>query len=435
LFTSQINTELSGIFGLKHVVINSRMKFFWGFVISFLTVSAALAQTYKVDHYLDIAKTSSPLLKDLKNQVLLSQLDSLRLRAGLKAQVTGNGGALFAPVIDGFGYAGSVTNFQTLSALISVNKTLISKQYLNSQLSAISLQKDSITTIAKISELDLKKAITGQYITAYGSLQQVKFSEEVIVLLTKEQELLKSLTRSNVYRQSDYLSFLVTLKQQQLQLLQAKLQYRNDYTMLNYLSGIVDTAYVILEKPDLENTHMPQPGNSIFFKKFQLDSVRLINGRKLIDFSYKPKANIFADGGYNTDFYSQPYKNFGTSFGFNISVPIYDGGVRKLQYKRIALQEETRLNYKAFYNAQYRQQIAQLNQQISETDSLLVQIDDQLKYSETLIKVDTELLQTGDLKIADLILAVNNYLTVKNLKTTTAINKLQLINQLNYWNR
>jgi hypothetical protein len=63
------------------------------------------------------------------------------------------------------------------------------------------------------------------------------------------------------------------------------------------------------------------------------------------------------------------------------------------------------------------------------------QIDDQIKYSESLIKVDTQLLQTGDVKIADLILAINNYLTVKNLKTQTTISKLQLVNQLNYWNR
>jgi outer membrane protein TolC len=142
-----------------------------------------------------------------------------------------------------------------------------------------------------------------------------------------------------------------------------------------------------------------------------------------------------ADGGYNSDFMGQAYKNFGVSAGFSFTMPIYDGGQRKLQYRKISLEEETRENYKAFFNTQYRQQIAQLNQQISENENLLNQIDEQIKYSESLIKVDTELLQTGDVKIADLILAVNNYLTIKNLRTTTNINKLQLINQLNYWNR
>ena len=66
---------------------------------------------------------------------------------------------------------------------------------------------------------------------------------------------------------------------------------------------------------------------------------------------------------------------------------------------------------------------------------LLADIDEQMKFSESLIKVDTKLMQTGDLRIADLILAINNYLSIKNLKTQTNITHLQLINQLNYWNR
>jgi hypothetical protein len=84
---------------------------------------------------------------------------------------------------------------------------------------------------------------------------------------------------------------------------------------------------------------------------------------------------------------------------------------------------------------QYKQQIAQLNQQINENENLLAQIKEQMKYSESLIKVDSQLLQTGDVKIGDLILAVNNYFTIQNLLTQTTISRLQLINQLNYWNK
>jgi outer membrane protein TolC len=155
----------------------------------------------------------------------------------------------------------------------------------------------------------------------------------------------------------------------------------------------------------------------------------------VVDYSYKPKLNVFADGGYNTAFSYQPYKNFGTSVGFSLALPIYDGGLRKLQYKKLSLEEDTRQNYKAFFDVQYRQQIAQLKQQISDNAGLEQQIKDQFKYSESLIKVDTQLLETGDVRIADLIIAINNYLTVKNLLTQTNISKLQLLNQLNYWNK
>ncbi len=411
------------------------MKYFFGLILCTLICSAALAQNNSLNYYLETAKSKSPLLHDLQNQVAMSKLDSLKLRAGLLPQVTGSSAGLFAPAYNGFGYSGAITNVHTFNALVTVNKTIIGKQYLNAQLAAIGFQRDSITNLGKISELDLAKSITGQYITAYGSLEQYKFSREVVDLLTKEDTILKKLTRANVYRQSDYLTFLVTLKQQQVALLQAKLQYKNDYATLNYLSGIADTSMTEIGEPTLPRTFTPEMSSSIFFKKYQIDSLRFLNSRKLIDYNYRPKGNIFADGGYETDFTNQPYKNFGTSFGFNVTIPIYDGGQRKLQYKRLALQQETSRYYRSFFDVQYRQQIALLNQQIVENEELIVKVKDQIKFTEALIKVDNELLQKGDLKVADLILAINNFLTVRNLLTQTTVSRLQLINQVNYWNK
>ncbi|MCC8425637.1 TolC family protein [Mucilaginibacter sp. UR6-11] len=403
------------------------------FVISINT--ASLAQTYSLDHYLEVAQKNSPLLKDMRNQVGMSKLDSLRLRAGNNFQVNASSAGLFAPVTNGYGYAGAITNVQTFNALLGVSKTIIGRGNLNSQYAAIQLQRDSLIAAARISEQDLRKSIIAQYITAYGSSQQLKFNQETIDLLNQEEVLLKKLTRANVYRQTDYLAFLVTLKQQQLQLLQASLQFKNDYATLNYLAGIADTSMARLSEPMIEKTYAPPIANSIYYQKFRLDSLRLTNSSRLIDYAYKPKVNVFGDAGFNTDFTGQEYKNFGTSVGFNIIVPIYDGGQRKLQHRRLEFEENSRQNYKTFFEVQYRQQIAQLNQQILESDKILEKVNEQIKFTESLIKVDTQLLQTGDLKIADLILAVNNYLTAKNLLTQTTISRLQLINQLNYWNK
>jgi len=411
------------------------MKWFFSIALCILTYSAALAQTYSLDHYLVLAKSNSPLLKDLQNQIASNQVDSLRLKAGYKPQVNLNSGGLYAPIVNGYGYSEAVTNEHTLNALMGVNQSLASKGNINTQIETITLQSLSLTNSSKISEQDLKKAVTAQYITAYGDQQQLKFSHDVVDLLTKEEDILKKLTRSNVYRQSDYLTFLVTLKQQQLQLSQARALYENDYATLNYLAGVEDTTVMELDTPNIQKMLPPDPSTSVFFRQYGLDSLKIINSKQLIDYSYKPKANIFADGGYESDFMGQAYKNFGASAGFSFSIPIYDGGQRKMQYRKLSLQEETREDYKAFFNVQYRQQIAQLKQQINENEILIAQVKDQTKYTESLIKIDTQLLQTGDVHVADLILAINNYLTIKNLLTQTVISRLQLINQLNYWNR
>jgi outer membrane protein TolC len=131
----------------------------------------------------------------------------------------------------------------------------------------------------------------------------------------------------------------------------------------------------------------------------------------------------------------EPYKNFGVSFGITLSVPIYDGHQRKMQYSKLDIAERTRSGYKDFFTRQYSQQIAQLSQQLKATEDLIGQINDQVHYSQTLIEVNGKLLETGDARIADYILALNNYLNAKNLLTQNNITRLQIINQINYWNR
>jgi len=405
----------------------------------------ARCQSNTLDFYVGQALHNSPLLKDYQNQLLSGELDSAIVRAGYMPQVTGTSINTYAPVINGYGYDNAISNGGNFSTLVGVNKVLIGKKHLDAQYETIRLASQGISNTAKISEQDLKKSITAQYITAYGEQQQLNFNREVSGLLHKEDSLLKDLTERNVYRQTDYLAFLVTVKQQALLMKQLEIQFQNDLNTLNYLCGIVDTsglrsgtaagAIAILQDPGLSLESLPDPDHSSFFRQYHLDSLRLRNDRSLIDFSYRPKANIYADGGYSSTLAYQAYKNFGVSFGITVTLPIYDGHQRRMQYSKLDIAERTRTGYKDFFTSQYRQQIAQLSQQLQATEALIGQINDQVKYSEALIDVNGKLLGTGDVKVADFILALSNYLNAKNLLTQNNITRLQIINQINYFNR
>ena len=398
----------------------------------------AAAQTpagKNLDFYLGQALQSSPLLKDYQNQVLTGEVDSQIVRAGYKPQVNGSSINTYAPVINGYGYDQAISNGGNFSTLVGVNKTLVGRKHLDAQFETIRLQNEGLRNTAKISEQDLKKSVTAQYITAYGDLRQLGFNREVYALLQKEEALLKDLTEKNVYRQTDYLAFLVTLKQEGLLLRQLEIQYRNDHGTLNYLCGIADTSATPLEDPEIRLQPLPDIGRSAFFRQYHLDSLKLRNDRSLIDFNYRPKASLYADGGYSSTLAYEAYKNFGVSFGISVTVPIYDGHQRKLQYSKLDIAERTRTGYKDFFSRQYNQQIAQLTQQLRATEELIGQINDQVRYSEALIDVNGKLLGTGDAKIADYILALSNYLNAKNLLTQNDITRLQIINQINYWNR
>jgi len=83
---------------------------------------------------------------------------------------------------------------------------------------------------------------------------------------------------------------------------------------------------------------------------------------------------------------------------------------------------------------QYNQQVAQLVQQLNSTQELINETSNQLKYTEALMEANKKLMATGDARIADYVIAINNYLNAKNIITQNTINKLQLISQINYWN-
>jgi outer membrane protein TolC len=385
--------------------------------------------------FLDRALQNSPLLKDYQNQVLLGQIDSQLVRASYQPQVNGNSTNIYAPTIHGYGYDQAISNGGNFTTVVAVNKTLVGQKHLDAQYETIRLLNQGIDNTKKISEQDLKKTVTAQYIITYGDLQQLNFNRDIYALLEKEETLLKDLTQKNVYRQTDYLAFLVTLKQEGLLLRQLEIQFRNDHGTLNYLCGIVDTTATPLAAPEIALQSLPAVTNSVFFHQFHLDSLKLRNDRLLIDFNYRPKASLYADGGYSSSLMYEAYKNFGVSFGVTISVPIYDGHQRKMQYSKLQIAERTRSGYKDFFTSQYNQQLAQLSQQLKETEDLIGQINEQVHYSETLIQVNAKLMGTGDAKIADYILALSGYLNAKNLLTQNNITRLQIINQINYWNR
>ncbi len=393
------------------------------------------AKEIDLEYFISKAELTSPLIKDFGNQLLINKIDSLRIRAGYRPQVTASSTGLYAPRINGYGFDEVMTNGQSLDALLNVDYNLFGKNLKENQLKGLKLQRDSLNYAVGISKLDIVKSITQQYIQAYDSQQQVTFNLDVLSLLKKEESVLKELTRRNVYRQSEYLTFLVTYKQQQLLHNLAELQFQSDFATLNYLSGINDSTTFVLKEPQLNQEINSTINSSFFTKRFEIDSLKAVNDKEAVDLSYKPKINLYANGGYNSSLVLQPYKNFGASIGFKFLMPIYDGNQKKMQRDRITLQSKTSSAYRGFFINQKAQQIMMLRQQIDATQTLTQQIKEQIKFSKGLIDVNTQLLHTGDVKITDFVVAINNYLAAQNALRQSNINHMKLISQFNYWSR
>jgi len=408
--------------------------FFIGSLFLIAFTSGLNGQTKDLSYYINRSLENSPLLKDYQNQMVINQMDSLILKAAYKPQVNFSAIGNYPPLINGYGYDEIITNRGNYSALLTVSQTIIGRGNMKTRLNTYTLENQSVQNTKKISEQDLKLAVTTQYITAYGILREISFNEEIENLLKKEEVLLKKLTESAVYKQTDYLNFQVTLQQQQLLISQQESDYKNNIALLNYLCGIVDTSFVRLEKPEIKLRPSLLYENTLQYNNYQIDSLKILNSNTLIDYDYRPKLDVFADAGFNSSFNYMPYKNFGASIGLSLTVPLYDGGQRQKQHNKMKASELTRRNYLDFSRQQYRQQTEQLYQQLEQTEGIINRAQGVIKSARTLIDAYGKQMQTGDASVTDYILSINNYLNANHVVTQQTNNQLQIINQINYWN-
>lgn len=396
-----------------------------------ITIKAQSKNT--LSYFLETAKSNSPVLNDYNNQVISNKIDSLKLRATYGFIVTGEGTAGYSPNIRGWGYDNALTNGQSLFAGVRVAKEFISRNNLNTRLAGINASIAQVLAQKNINLQTLNKQITDQYIATYASQQQYNLSQEIIHLLDQEDIVLKKLTQSAVFKQTDYLTFKVTLQQNELTLEQQKADWQNNYSLLKYLSGIVDDTFEPVEKPIFAETLNPVSfDESIYNKAFQADSLKLSNDAKIIEYTYKPKITAFSDSGYQSSFTTTPYKNFGMSVGVGVTIPIYDGHQKKMLLQQNQLSLETRKKYLEQTQRQYQQQILQVNNQIEQYDKMINTANQQIVYAKTLVEANAKQLPTGDVRMVDFILSINNLLTLKGNIIQYNTTLFNLKNQLQY---
>ena len=392
------------------------------------------AQTNDLNYYINLSLEKSPLLNDYQNQLIINQLDSLLLKADYGPQVDFSSDNHLSPIVNGFGYDYAIYKKYHVTAMVTVRQTIIGRENMKRRLNTYEIENQLIENEKKITEQELKLAVSTQYITTYGILEEIIFNEELENLLKKEEVLLKKLTENTVYKITDYLNFQVTLNQHLLLIHQQKSSYKNNLALLNYLCGIVDTSFVLLTKPDMALLPNLNFENTLLYSNYQIDSLKIQNNYALIDLDYRPKWEVFADAGYRSTFLVDPYKNFGVSFGISFSIPIYDGNQRKQQQLKLKVTEQSRQNYQDFSRRQYQQQLEQLYQQLDETEGLIRQAQTVIQSTRQLMEAYSKQLQTGDAAVTDYILSIHHLMNAQHVITLQMNYKMQIINQINYWN-
>lgn len=396
-----------------------------------LSCNFACGQTHDSNYYITTGLENSPLLQDYKYQMQSNLVDSLRVYATYKPQVSASANAIEAPLGRNFGYEEAITDGGNYTGVVSITQSLFNRKARSAQLENIRLLNQSLAAQRKIEVQDLKRIITAQYITAYSDFRQMQFSQQVLGILQKEQPALRKLVQNGIYLQTDYLNLNININAQAIAFRQAKIQYQFDLNGLRILCGITDTATVTLAPPQVQVQNLLAASLTPTLQKFRIDSLQLSMNRNLIDLNYRYKLSAFADAGVMATTPQGIPHHPGTSIGINFSVPIYDGGQRRLEYQKLSIAEQSRETYRNFYLRQYRMQQRQLREQLAATDKLIQDIQEQLASQQRLLDMYKVEIAAGLVRFTDFILVITNYAQMQNNLMQAEIGRFQVVNEFN----
>lgn len=392
----------------------------------------AFSQAHSLDFYLNTGIQNSPLLNDFKNQLYSSTRDSLIIHAAKQPFVEGKSQLLYSPSYHNFGYDDVITDGGNYTAVLSVSQNIFNKKEIHNKLATVDIQKQLVNISAGISVRELKKLITDQYLNTWSAYTELSFNKTFLDLINSETAIVKQFVQSGVNKQTDYLALLVEKQSQEILLEKLGSQYRKEYSALNLICGISDSVQYELEKPDLAVNGTADISKSPSYIKYKIDSARIETEKSAIDVRYKPKVNWFADAGFLTSYPWNFYRHFGYSAGLSLNLPVYDGKQRNLEKQKLESQEYTRQFYESNYQKQYFLQVQEFNNELKSLDVMAKQSEKQLITAGQLVKALKEQLESGFIQITEYISAIKNYKTINSSINQIYIQRLQIINELNF---
>jgi outer membrane protein TolC len=296
----------------------------------------------------------------------------------------------------------------------------------------VDIKKQLVNNSSMISTDELNKLITEQYLTAFTGYSDLIFNRTFLELSKRENVLVKQFVKNGVYKQTDYLALLVETQSQEILVKQLESQYRKDLSSLNQLCGLNDSSWYELVKPELKINGTPDISKSPAFLQYKIDSVRIENEKAAIDIRYRPKFSWFADAGFLTSNPWNFYSHLGYSAGISLNVPVYDGKQRSIEKQKLEIDQDTRKTYENNYQKLYFQQIRQLTNELKALNEMQASLDDQLNTADQLVKALKEQLEAGIIQMTEYINAIKNYKTIFRNVNLIDVQKLQVVNELNF---
>ena len=405
-----------------------------------------------MSYYIEAAKSSSPMIRDWQNQAELQQVERERLKAMYRhSRLELNGECLFVPVIsrdggrtafrwnardgvDYYGYDLGESSGHLYAGATWTQPLLGGNSYKVAQEQA-AIRIDIADNHVRMEIHQLERTVTEQYLLCLLDRTQMDFADSVSALLRRQSAVVRGLVRSGIAKHSD-LHLLAVEQAANEEFHKSSRQSLHTHLVdLNLLCGIRDTAEVSLPDVAIELRRLPASGQgSLFAEQYRLDSLDTSASLRSFNLQYKPRLDLFVDGGLRTGTVDGLWRRFGMSAGLTFSWTLFDGGQRRNMERQAELRWNTIRSYRDNAEMQRKMRIDQCLSEIAGYDGRMEALERQLvEYDELLSDYSREM-QAGQVSALEYITVLKSRLQAAKDLLLLQTNRQLVVAACNYWN-
>ena len=402
-------------------------------------------------YYIETAKENSPLIADYRNRTEIEQAELERLKAMYThSRLELNGDYLFVPIVSKDGgraafkwNARSATDYYgydlgessgSFHAGATWTQPLLGRSSYKVAQEQAKINTDMANNRIRMEEHQLERSVTEQYLLCLLDKAQIAFTDSVGTVIEHRIEIVQKLVENGLSKQSD-LHLLMIEREANAELHTAARQdYHTHLMELNLLCGIDDATDVALsdisQPVRLRNDREP----SLFTEQYRLDSLNTVMSLRSFNLQYKPKLDLFVNGGLQVGDFSGWYRHFGLSAGVTFSWTIFDGRQKRLKERQAGWQQNTIRTYKENAEYQRNMRIKQCLSELGRYDERERALNNQLAQYVSVLSDYGREMDAGQVSVLDYITVLRSKIQTERDRLLLRTNKQLVIAAYNYWN-
>uniref|UniRef100_UPI0040252C9B TolC family protein n=1 Tax=Phocaeicola dorei TaxID=357276 RepID=UPI0040252C9B len=402
-------------------------------------------------YYIETAKENSPLIADYRNRTEIEQAELERLKAMYThSRLELNGDYLFVPIVskddgraafkwnarsatDYYGYDLGESSGSFHAGATWTHPLLGRSSYKVAQEQA-KINTDMANNRIRMEEHQLERSVTEQYLLCLLDKAQIDFTDSVGTVIECRIEIVRKLVANGLSKQSD-LNLLMIEREANAELHTVACQDYHTHLMdLNLLCGIdevTDVALSDISQPvRLRNDGEP----SLFTEQYRLDSLDTVMSLRSFNLQYKPKLDLFVNGGLQVGDFARWYRHFGWSAGLTFSWTIFDGRQKRQKERQAVWQQNTIRTYRENSEYQRNMRIKQCLSELGRYDERERALERQLAEYESVLADYGKEMDAGQVSVLDYITVLRSKIQTEKDRLLLRTNKQLVIAAYNYWN-